>query len=1086
MKTHSATLVLSWYPAGLFPNAIPALAEGTGQAFPAMKVKPFKVLVWSALVVTVAAVALILYDPPRPSTVKILEGRPALVQAFGPLRPVQGRLTGGFDHHVYDPAGKAPKIGSLPKDQALSTPQELADHGVLVLFDEKWDEAIASLEEAAARAPGDPSIFTDLAAAYLERGARMDRSLDGFLALAAAERAVERAAAAGTGSPLPEALFNQALALERLSLAAQARKAWKRYLDVETDTAWLAEGAEHLERLERSSAPRTPIDRPALEAAAESGDTEALRAAVDPLRFPLRRLGEEELLPEWARAYRAGDPEAAERSLGLARALGDALVTLSQDKLLRDAVAAIDEATPDQLDALARGHLEYRAGRDSYAAAELPRADDQLRASRRALARGGSPFALRAEFAIGVCEHALSKRSAALHRFTTVAAQAADRSYLSLLGESLWMEGLSRSADKEIPPALAAYERALSIFEDIKETENIAGVHILFAEVADDEGTVEEGWQHRLTALRETLAIGDPQRLYQVYIGTMVAATRQGQHRVALYFQEEALRNARLAKSPIAIAEAMLWRSRSHQRLGPGERERAGEDLRNARAALAGVPPSPARDRTEADICLAEAELVAERPESAIPLLTQALHLYGQDGPRDNRIEILQSRARAYQAQGDLVKAEEDLEFAARSIEAWRSRIEDPKERVSFLARSEQLFDALIRLHLDGRKDPGRAFDTLERQRARVLLDAVLPAVQPLTAKEVAERLPAGTVVVSYALLDDQLAAFVIDRGGVRVAKIISKEWPSIESQIAAYRAGASGHAGARELDREARNLYGALIAPLAEALPVDARLILSCDESLQRLPFAALRNPGTGRYLVQDHTLTMAPSASVYLAGVERFRRIAQEAPRSMLLVSNPEIDRSRHPGLPQLPGTANEARDAAALYPKVALLNGRAATARTFLRKAPDFDIVHFLGHAIRMSSARGSCLVLAPETGVPDGDLFCGREIERLRLDRTRLVILSACGTADGYIARSEGIASLARSFLAAGAPAVIGTSWNVKDRTAYLFLSDLHGDLSRGIEPAEALRNTQLRCIGSSDRERQSPRFWANFQLTGGTH
>jgi len=319
----------------------------------------------------------------------------------------------------------------------------------------------------------------------------------------------------------------------------------------------------------------------------------------------------------------------------------------------------------------------------------------------------------------------------------------------------------------------------------------------------------------------------------------------------------------------------------------------------------------------------------------------------------------------------------------------------------------------------------------------------------------------------------------------VRLAKTISTDWPSIESRIAAYRAGAAGHAGAGELDERSAELYEELIAPLAAVLPADARLILSCDESLQRLPFAALRNPRTRRYLVADHVLTMVPSASVYLASVERFRRIAQGAPRSVLLLSNPAVDRSRHPELPQLPWTAEEARQAAALYRTVALVRDRAATAATFLREAPGFDIVHFLGHATRESVARGSCLVLAPQPGVLDSDLLCGREIERLRLDRTRLVILSACGTADGYIARGEGIASLARSFLAAGAPAVIGTSWNVKDRTAYLFLSDLHRDLSLGMEPAAALRSTQLRCIGSPDPERQSPRFWANFQLTGGT-
>ena len=1036
-----------------------------------MNVRLSKTLAWSAVGV-IAAVALVLWEPPLPFAVTAKEGRPALGGEVGPQRPVQGRLTGRFD-------------GSLAKDQEISSPQALAERGVLLLNNKKWDEAIASLEEAAARNPDNPHIFTNLAAAYLERGSQTGRSLDGFLALAAAERAVD------VETPLPEALFNQALALERLGLTARARSAWSRYLKVEEDeTPWWTEGLEHLEGLEHSSLPRAEIDRTALEAAAARGDREALQAMVDPVRLSARRLGEEELLPAWAGAHLGGDADQAARSLDLARALGEALAALSRDSLLRDAVAAIDDASPDQLDSLARGHLEFREGRVFEAKADYTAAAARLRTSRSALDEGGSPFALRAEFVIGSCEHFLSRRASAVRRFTAVAAQARERSYLSLLGESLWMEGLARSADKEIPPALAAYGKALEIFETIRETENVAGVHALFAEVAEEDGTIEEGWQHRLAALRETLAIGDPQRLYQVYIEARVAAMRQGQDRIALYFQEEALRNARLAKNPIAIAQALFWQSRNHQRLGLFDR--ASEDLERARGVLADVKPSAIKERTEADIFLAEAELAAARapqdPQAArdaIPSLNEAYDLYTKGQHRANLIDILRSRAQAYQAQGDLARAEADLETAARLIEDWRSRLETPEERVSFLARSEQLFDALIRLHLDGRNDPGRAFDTLERQRARALLDAVLPTVEPLTTKEVAARLPAGTVVVSYALLDDQLTAFVLDRGGVRLAKTISRDWPSIESRIAAYRAGAAGHADESELDKVSWKLYEALVAPLAKALPAGASLVLSCDESLQRLPFAALRNPVTGRYLVQDHVLTMAPSASIYLESERRFRQLAQGAPRSVLLVSNPAVDRIRHPRLAQLPWTAKEASDAAALYPDVTLVKEHAATAQTFLSKAPDFDIVHFLGHATRTNAVRGPCLVLAPQPGVPGSDLFCGREIERLRLDRTRLVILSACSTADGYIARGEGIASLARSFLAAGAPAVIGTSWNVKDRTASLFLSDLHRDLGRGMEPASALRNTQLRCIGSSEREQRSPRFWANFQLTGGT-
>lgn len=1098
---------LPWYRLDLRPQAMsPAALEGAGGngAFGSlrqvaqgrievMNVRP-KVLVSGAFCAALALGLGLSVQPFGPLPLQTPEGRAALVRALETQPLIAGRLTGGFGRAVDGPSGTAAAerkaiLEIRRQRDAAALPEALADRGVLELFAQRWDEAVVRLEEAAARSPRNARIATDLAAAYLERGRRAGRSQDDFLALVAAQHAV-------TIDPrLPEALFNQASALERLGLQARARAAWAQYLAHEPEPGWAAAGEERLEALEHASLSRVQVDRKALEAAVARRDQAAVRAAVALIRQPSRRLGEEELLSDWARAYLAGDLDQATRFLGLARAVGDTLAVLSRDNLLRDAVAAIDTASPVRLEALAHGHLEYQAGRHLYKAADYKGAISRLQAARSSLTQGGSPFALRAEYAVGSCEHYLSLRASALRRFTAVGAQAADSSYRSLRGESLWMEGLVHFAGRDVPPALAAYGRALATFEAIGETENIAGIHALLAEIDDFEGEIEKGWEHRLAALRESLAIGDAARLFQVYAEAMIAATRQGEHRVALYFQEEALRNARQVKNPIAIAQALFWRSRNHQRLGLAVR--AVEDLQRARAVLADAQASQIKERTEADISLAEAELAAERaPDRAVPLLSEALSLYLQGGHRTNLLDILGARARAHEFLGNLPDAEADLETAARWIEDWRGRIESSAERISFLAKSEQLFDALILLHLERKRDPERAFDTLERQRARALLDSVglpahprgtgpAPAVQPLAAREISAQLAANAVVVSYALLGDRLYAFAVDRRGVRLSAPISTDWPSIETRIAAYRAGLAGHAEAGELDRLSGRLYEILIDPLAGALPSGAHLILSGDASLQTLPFAALRNPRTGRYLVQDHVLTIAPSASVYLASAGRFRERARRAPRSLVLLSHPVVDRRRYPMLRPLSWAQEETRRAAALYPEVVLRGGGEATVDTFLREAPGGEVVHFLGHAIKAGRVRGTCLVLALPPGASDGDLLCGEEIERLHLDRTRLVILSACSTAGGLVAQGEGVASLARAFVAAGAPAVLGTSWNVKDRTANLFLSELHRSLREGADPAEALQSAQLRFLGSADPDRQSPRFWANFQLIGGT-
>ena len=74
---------------------------------------------------------------------------------------------------------------------------------------------------------------------------------------------------------------------------------------------------------------------------------------------------------------------------------------------------------------------------------------------------------------------------------------------------------------------------------------------------------------------------------------------------------------------------------------------------------------------------------------------------------------------------------------------------------------------------------------------------------------------------------------------------------------------------------------------------------------------------------------------------------------------------------------------------------------------------------------------------------------REIEGLDLEG-RIVVLSACQTASGAILGGEGVLSLARAFFEAGAHAVIGSRWPIRDEdAASLFDSVLPAPWSRRV-------------------------------------
>jgi CHAT domain-containing protein len=95
---------------------------------------------------------------------------------------------------------------------------------------------------------------------------------------------------------------------------------------------------------------------------------------------------------------------------------------------------------------------------------------------------------------------------------------------------------------------------------------------------------------------------------------------------------------------------------------------------------------------------------------------------------------------------------------------------------------------------------------------------------------------------------------------------------------------------------------------------------------------------------------------------------------------------------------------------------------------------------------------------------------------------LVVLSACESALGKEFRGEGLVGLARAFMYAGVPRVVGSLWEVSDRaTAELMKSFYAGMLQRHLRPSAALRAAQLELM--RDPRWSSPYYWAGFVLQG---
>ena len=85
--------------------------------------------------------------------------------------------------------------------------------------------------------------------------------------------------------------------------------------------------------------------------------------------------------------------------------------------------------------------------------------------------------------------------------------------------------------------------------------------------------------------------------------------------------------------------------------------------------------------------------------------------------------------------------------------------------------------------------------------------------------------------------------------------------------------------------------------------------------------------------------------------------------------------------------------------------------------------------------------------------------------------------------GRNAAVEGVSSLARAFVIAGVPAVVGTLWDIDDREAAFVVRRLHEELARGVRPELALRSAQRAAIQSTDPGVRDPRYWSAFSVLG---
>lgn len=146
--------------------------------------------------------------------------------------------------------------------------------------------------------------------------------------------------------------------------------------------------------------------------------------------------------------------------------------------------------------------------------------------------------------------------------------------------------------------------------------------------------------------------------------------------------------------------------------------------------------------------------------------------------------------------------------------------------------------------------------------------------------------------------------------------------------------------------------------------------------------------------------------------------------------------------------------------------------------------YRYIHFATHGLADSERpKLSTLVLSlfDEQGKSQNGFLCAHEVYNLNLT-AEMVVLSACETGLGKLTRGEGLVSVIRRFIYAGAARVVVSLWSVNDRaTAELMTTFYRKILVEGERPAAALRAAQVE-MGRT-KYWETPYYWAAFTLQG---
>lgn len=1053
------------------------------------------------------------------------KGLVALNAAYREQRPVEARIS-KLEYAPYS-ATRAPGTDKVDQnelrraelillDAAKKNPTPAAHHalGKVYLAKREFDKAIKEFEEALKGDSKNAQYYSDLGAAWLEK-ARIDRSGPepgkGTAELGRSLEDLSKALDLDQG--FLEARFNRALCYQLMLLPRQAEEDWREYLKKDSSSPWAQEAARNLKLLQEQKNNSSESKEKLLQnflSAYESRDDQSAWLILSRQRDLSGGLIANALIDGYLDLAGKDQHEESLKKLDVLFYAAKLEQKNAGDLFVLDVARFLKSASPRQRNSLGEARQLLKLGRQGLLDSKLDLAAENLNHAKSIFDDiGDKAEALYVEYPIGHSHLLQAKSNLGLVAFDRVVRESEARHYRWLEAQALNATANAQIGLTNHSAALEASQRSLELSKEIGDTTGVIKTTNQLAQEYFRLGNYPKSLEfHEQSLVFANATTPEPIQLWRNYFTIAMPLNAMGLHSAAIEYEKEALRQAEVLKNPLAVCRSYAILGLMHA--GRGDYTEA---LRNADVAIemAKKISSPTAQKEAIAYSSLQRGLIHRQAADfgkALVDYDRAIQLYG---------ELDKFQAFSYVAhKGKLLSClrqegcgsvEEEIKICLELFEQYRSKILEESNREPFFDTEQDIYDVAIDYEFS-RKHYETAFEYSERARARSLLDLtsneaklIGSSSEPdirfdsaMAAKEFAElkpALPPEAQVIQYGVMKDKLVIWLISN-----TEFVHEEravpLADLNEIILRYLKLVSSPSGSLDgLTRDGSALYDILIKPVERSLKKDKLLCIVPDKTLNYLPFGSLISTGSGKYLMNEYRLVLAPSTTMFIHSSKLAAEKKKLEIERLLAVGNPLFNRAQFPLLGDLPSAAREAQKIKESYGRsrsLALI-GEDATKTLVEAEMKRSDVIHLALHSIvDEESPLRSELVLAAggvradlnETGV-----LQAYEIYGSRLPVTRLVVLSACETGVGRYYRGEGIMGLSRTFIAAGVPLVVASLWRVdSDSTADLMIAFHRHRKTDNLSTAEALQKAQMDVANGADPRYRHPYYWAAFTLFGG--